>query len=288
MKPFKYMFRAEKLILMISCVIVSLTACQTTSVDSRLKTATQISNSAKFVFADVDGKDFVLRVYYRFLNSTKPLRVYIEGDGQAWTSRSRKSDNPTPINPLALRLAAMDNSENVIYVGRPCQFVDIGLNPKCRSDYWTSHRFAPEVINSVMNVIDAAQKVSKTHDIELFGFSGGAAVAVLVASNRKDVSSIRTIAGNLDHVLLNRKKKVSQLTGSLNPVDVAVKVSGIPQIHFFGSNDDVIGESIANSYRDSSGRKDCIVIERVRGASHLSGWVENWQELLKIPMPNCI
>ena len=56
------------------------------------------------------------------------LHVYLEGDGQAFVSQGGyASSDPTPRNPLALRLAIQDNSANaVVYLARPCQYVQAG------------------------------------------------------------------------------------------------------------------------------------------------------------------
>ena len=45
----------------------------------------------------------------RYYSAGSPLlTLYLEGDGRAWASRYRLSSDPTPVNPLALRLAAVD------------------------------------------------------------------------------------------------------------------------------------------------------------------------------------
>ena len=119
------------------------------------------------------------------------------------------------------------------------------------------------------------------------GFSGGGAVAVLVAARRTDVTSIRTVAGNLDHVTLHRRKQVSPLSGSLNAADVAAQVSTIPQIHFVGAEDDIIGAYVAESYRSRAAASNCIAIQTVSGASHGDGWEYMWPRLLAAQLPNC-
>ena len=53
--------------------------------------AAKISARALFRAADLKGGQFVLRVYYRFGRPGAPLQVYLEGDGQAWVSRTRAS-----------------------------------------------------------------------------------------------------------------------------------------------------------------------------------------------------
>ena len=61
------------------------------------------------------------------------VHVYIEGDGYAWATTTDPSDDPTPINPLALRLAAVDDAPNVLYLARPCQFRPAGTRELVRN-----------------------------------------------------------------------------------------------------------------------------------------------------------
>ena len=35
---------------------------------------------------------------------------------------SANSDNPTPVNPMLLKLATMDKRPNIVYIARPCQY----------------------------------------------------------------------------------------------------------------------------------------------------------------------
>jgi len=112
-------------------------------------------------------------------------------------------------------------------------------------------------------------------------------VAVLVAAQRSDVASIRTVAGNLDHVTLHRRKEVSPLTGSLNAADVAAQVSAIPQIHYVGAEDDIIGAYVAESYRRRAGTSNCIAIQIISGASHTGGWDDMWSSLVASPLSGC-
>ena len=101
------------------------------------------------------------------------------------------------------------------------------------------------------------------------------------------MASIRTVAGNLDHVTLHQRKNVSPLTGSLNAADVAAQVSAIPQIHYVGADDDIIGAYVAESYRRRAGASNCIAIQTISGASHTGGWDDIWPNLVDSPLPNC-
>ncbi|MDA0231826.1 MAG: alpha/beta hydrolase [Proteobacteria bacterium] len=270
--------------------IVALAACA--GVEDRRDGAQQLARGAGFSTQILRGDAFELQTFYRAGPSSAAasgpaLRVYIEGDGFAWISRYRISPDPTPRNPVGLKLAAADHTSAVFYIARPCQFIGVGRNPNCTQKYWTSHRFAPEVIASTSAVIDQAKKIAGATVIELVGFSGGGAVAVLVAARRSDVASIRTVAGNLDHVTLHRRKEVPPLTGSLNAVDVAAQVAAIPQIHYVGAEDEIIGAYVAKSYRHRAGTSNCIAIQTISGASHTGGWDEIWPSLVASPLSGC-
>ncbi len=66
-----------------------------------------------------------------------------------------------------------------------------------------------------MNVaIDKLKQKYNSEKLQLIGYSGGGAVVTLVASQRSDVISLVTIAGNLDHQTWTKHHKVSPLTGS--------------------------------------------------------------------------
>ncbi len=157
---------------------------------------------------------------------------------------------------------------------------------KCSKKYWSSHRFAPEVIQSMDEVLNNIKQKDHIQKFNLIGFSGGAAVALLVASRRNDIASIRTVGGNLDHVKVNEIHNVSPMTESLNPRDIAKQINDIPQIHFLGEDDSVITPEVLHSYLQASGKTDCIQTETVEGVSHENGWGKVWPRLLSQPL-NC-
>jgi hypothetical protein len=250
-------------------------------------TVVAISDRAMLHKAELRGEDFILRVYYRFDSPGAPLRIYLEGDGRAWLTKTRASRNPSPKNPVGLYLAAQEHKGNVMYIARPCQYVSFEKNPKCEYPYWTGKRFAPEVIDSVSAVIDIGKKKSGAGKLEIIGFSGGGAVALLVAARRSDVSGIRTVAGNLDHKVWTQHHKVDPLRGSLNAADVAEEIANIPQVHYVGSQDENIGRYVAESFRYKAGRDNCIKIQTVPGANHSKGWVQAWPDLISVAIPDC-
>jgi pimeloyl-ACP methyl ester carboxylesterase len=121
--------------------------------------------------------------------------------------------------------------------------------------------------------------------IDLIGYSGGGAVAALIAARRQDVKSLRTVAGNLDPNGLNEYHEVSPLDErSLDPMAIAAKLAAIPQYHFTGTEDPVVPALIAENFSKRSGKSACIHILPVRGADHVNGWAEAWSRLLALPL----
>lgn len=228
---------------------------------------------------------FWLTTFVRITDKSQPVTIYIEGDGVAWASRTEISRDPTPRNAQGLALAVADPSTNVVYLARPCQYTVRARNPSCGPAYWTGKRFSPEVIASMNQAVGQVAAQVPGQRINLVGYSGGGAVAVLVAARRRDVASIRTVAGNLDHTEINRLADVSQLSGSLNAIDVAAEVAEVPQIHYSGANDRVVPPIIAQRFIQASGSA-CVRSMTVPGADHESGWDGRWRELLSI-MPTC-
>jgi len=244
-------------------------------------------NPVGFRREQIQTDRFLLTAYTKITDNSQPFDIYIEGDGLAWRSRTQPSLNPTPRNPLALALAARDPAANIIYIARPCQFTPMDEDQHCNPSYWTSRRFSEEVIASVNQAVDTLTgAATKNRRLNLIGYSGGGAVAVLVAARRHDVASIRTVAGNLDHDEVNRIHNVTPLYGSLNAIDQAAKVAAIPQLHFIGLKDDIVPPDIAARFRIASGPTRCVKLQTIANATHDSGWTELWPELLKEPM-NC-
>lgn len=263
------------------------TACASHNVDTRRDTARFIATSVGLEPFTVSGGTFQLAGFMRISETGAPASVYIEGDGLAWIDRRTISPNPTPIDPVALRLAAIDTLPNVIYLARPCQYINLNRQRSCSKAYWTNKRFASEVIESYIEALTKIKSSAEVSGFHLVGFSGGGAIAALLASERHDVISLRTIAGNLDHVTLNKSHKVSPLSGSLNPINVARQIAPLAQIHVSGSDDTVVPAWVAASFlKAAGGQTYCRNQYIVSGASHGAGWEEYWVSSGHVP-PLC-
>jgi len=213
----------------------------------------------------------------------QPLTVYIEGDGRAWVSRYEPSRDPTPSDPLAMELASRDPSPNVAYLARPGQYPYSGASG-CAAKYWMSGRFAPEVIEAMDSAVSVLKETAQASSVCLVGYSGGAAVAVLVAARRDDVGSLRTVCGNLDSEEVSRYNKVSPLAGSLDPIDSAGKTGIIPQRHFIASCDNIVPPYVAKRFAARAGDGEHRSVSIVEGTTHYSGWREKWRGLLSEPL----
>ena len=128
----------------------------------------------------------------------KPTPVRIEGDGLAWLSRSQVSADPTPMQPVALELAMRQPGGAAAYLARPCQYVQGPDARNCATAWWTDRRFAPEVVTASSLAIDQLKLRFSAQRLVLVGYSGGGAIAALVAAQRHDVALLVTVAGNLD------------------------------------------------------------------------------------------
>ena len=233
----------------------------------------------------VKTEHFVLTAFARITRADRPLTVYIEGDGLAWISRTEPSADPTPRRATALALAAADPAPNVVYLARPCQFTPMALNPLCAVPYWTSKRFAPEVVASMNEAVSRFAAKVPGQPVHLVGYSGGGAVAVLVAARRADIASIRTVAGNLDTEFINRLHDVSAMPESLNPIDAAPRVAMVPQLHFSGADDTVVPPDVAQRFVRATGGR-CAQANIVPGLDHSGDWAGQWPALLPLA-PAC-
>ncbi|MEI8394793.1 MAG: alpha/beta hydrolase [Rhodospirillaceae bacterium] len=263
---------AAPLLLLLLLLPLLLSACA-----DRREAAFTIAAASGFQRIAFDAPPFTLIGYLR--GGGRELIVYIEGDGLAWLSRNRLSEDPTPRHPTALELATADPSPAVLYLARPCQQVTPAEARGCAPAYWSSHRFAPEVIAATDHAIDEAVRRTGAARVVLIGYSGGGAVAALTAAQRTDVAALATLAAPLDHAAWTARHGVSALTGSLNPIDAAARLAALAQIHFAGAEDTVVPPEIIHSFltREGSLPEPGLVI--LPGVDHYCCWVQRWPEL---------
>ena len=273
----------KNFIWIIFLVSVLLSGCSTThDVASRVKHSQDIAKQNNFQQQLVKGGDFILTTYQRVTDRNQPFVFYIEGDGHL-ADRGVNSDNPTPVNPMLLRLATIDKRPNVVYIARPCQYTPLEMNAKCVNDYWLDKRMNHEVVNSINNIINTINNGQK---FSLVGFSGGGGLTILIASQNSNVKDIITIAGNLDTEKFDKHHNYrGYLTKSLNPINYAKQISHIPQLHLSGADDKRVPTFITELYIKASS-SNCVKYKVFPNITHTKGWDTVWNNILNIPL-NC-
>lgn len=256
--------------------MLSLLAGACTSIPSpasRINNAEEIAHRRGWAGSDIQNSIFNLRTYHPAQVFSAPvLTIYIEGDGFAWLSGAMPSSDPTPLDPLALRLALSQPDGNAAYLGRPCQYTGA---ENCAQKYWTHSRFAPEVIDAMNQAVDQLKKRFSAEKVQLVGYSGGGAIAALIAQRRNDVDYLLTVAGNLDHAQWTSLHRISPLSGSLNPADEAYRLRNLRQLHLVGGDDKNIPPAIAQSFVLKAGLGASVV--KVLGSfDHRCCWAERW------------
>ena len=225
------------------------------------------------------NSDFAIAGYSRPFTSGQDLTVYIEGDGRAWLSKNRLSPDPTPLQPYALRLAVRHPQGNVAYVARPCQYTRT-VSRACHVQYWSSHRYAPEILVVMDQAVDQLKVKSGAGRIRLVGFSGGGTVAALLSFIRDDVTELITISANLDHEYWTNLDGSSPLHGSSNAADIADSISHIPQRHFVGLRDEIVPPKVADSFLSRIHDPKNARIVKLEGFDHNCCWVDHWPAIL--------
>lgn len=200
------------------------------------------------------------------------IRVYLEGDGHAWATATQPSLDPSPRKLLVARLAFSDPMPS-LYLARPCQFVSV---PDCRFELWTDRRFAPEILESLDHALDIIKARHDNRDFELIGYSGGAALALLLAVHRDDIAQVQTLAGNLNPRQWVAFHQLSALSGSLEPLDFRDRLARIPQRHLAGADDRIVPPVLMQRYLDALGEADCLESLVLADVSHANGWQQAW------------
>jgi hypothetical protein len=240
----------------------------------------QNAASAGFTEYWIETLDFNLLSFEKVTDRDVDLTIYIEGDGRAWSSRNRPSIDPTPDNPIGLGLAVSGIEKNKIYLARPCQYsLKIGKGRGCAEALWTSHRYSKQVLKNYQQALDYLKSKHSAQKLALVGYSGGGAIAALIAADRDDIRSLRTVAGNLDSDFWTQWHDVSTLNGSENPLNKVSYLSDIPQIHYAGLEDKVIPMQVSSRFLTASQPSTCVVIWKVNDVGHEQGWLALWPDL---------
>lgn len=204
------------------------------------------------------------------------LTVYIEGDGAEWRNKFEPPRDPTPENPLTLRLALRDPGSLVAYLGRPCQYLDRDALAECPSILWMHARYGEHAVTMMSAALDLLLLAAGAQRIHLVGYSGGGAMAALLAARRTDVACLVTVASPLDTDAWTAAIDVSPLTASLNPLAHAPQLESLAQTHIAAATDMVVPATTLQRFRQALPQARVEVIDTF---DHDCCWVHAWETL---------
>jgi len=258
-------------------LLLLLGGCSAADLDQRYDRAAEIAMAWQPV--TLEGEPFRLAAWLGPRESSPTLILYMEGDGFAFATRTRPSFNPTPRHPLTLQLALREAKGSVAYLARPCQYLDLEEEPACNAKVWTRDRYGNKVIDASDAAVSELKERYGVEQLILVGYSGGGAVAALVAARRTDVVKLVTIAAPLDHAYWTASDNLAPLTGSLNPADEWQALADLPQTHFVGTDDDVVSVDVLEAYRVRFPETSPVRVVPVEGFDHRCCWVDAWPDL---------
>ena len=222
----------------------------------------------------VEGEGFQHRVYRKPGETRQgPVHIYIEHDGLPWRTETEVSADPTPRNPLMLRLMAQDPAPS-IYLGRPCYF-GTAAAPGCTPLMWTHARYSEQVVRSMLAAIRHLLKPDQ--DVVFVGYSGGGALALLLAEQTPHTRAVVTLAGNLDIDGWARYHAYTPLSRSLNPATRPPLAPGIIQRHYLGSADRHVPPAVVKRFTERSRIGEVIEIPQF---DHVCCWADVWPQIL--------
>ncbi|MDY6407704.1 MAG: dienelactone hydrolase family protein [Pseudomonadota bacterium] len=207
----------------------------------------------------MDTKYLSFAVWEKDIQKGEPLRIYIEGDG-----------NPTPKRAIGFELAQNDLNQGVIYISRPCQYVDC---VECKNPaLWQEERFNEEIVDEMKSLIVYLAHKYESPAIDLIGYDGGGTMALLVAT-KIPVRQVVTVGGILDTQSYAREQNIT-LNG-MNPADLTDKLAQVSQVHYVGGRDTKTPQSQAERFAEHMIGAKSVQIKRVSNATHT-----DWQGLV--------
>ena len=217
---------------------------------------------------DILGEEITLAAWTKDIKPLKKLRIYIDGNAKSTGLFAQK---PVVEMPVARFYAQKDTYPHIMYLARPCLFVD---NPKCNSAVWQEGQFQEEIIDEMKAAIERTLKKYHIKEIELIGYDGGATMALLLSTRLKGVDvKVITIAGILDveqYALLN---DVDLSDYSENPAKELFSLSQIYQVHFIGAKDKTVPIEFVKLFRKNMPDPRHFEVNVVQSATH-DNWIE--------------
>jgi predicted esterase len=211
------------------------------------------------------------------------LHVYLGGDGTPWISKTFIASDPTPRNPVGLRLMAIDDYPS-IYLGRPC-YHGRSYSADCDSILWTSARYSEQVIASMASVLRKILNQGAYQDVVLIGFSGGGTLAMHLAARFPQTKKVVTLAGNLDTDAWVKLHHYGALSGSLNPRLSPPLPAKIQQYHLAGGQDTNIPPVLIEGVVRQQHNAQLLIFDEF---SHGCCWQTIWGQMLACLHQTCV
>lgn len=191
----------------------------------------------------------------------EPLRIYFEGDG-----------DPNPTHKVAFDLAKADSTSNVVYVARPCQWVDDKIC-KQKPEIYKEARFHTEIMQEMQELTEYLIRKHKAPSVDLIGYDGGAVVALTMAP-RVPTNRVITIAGITDVNAYNVYHDLPEMDDedTENPAQNLAALAPIPQIHYVGKEDNVTPRRLVERFVARMRNPKSAVVKTVPGVNHT-----NWE-----------
>lgn len=225
--------------------------------------------------ADMLGTDF-RHMVFRQPGSGGKLHIYLDGDGIPWIDGRTPSADPTPENPLVLRLMALDTADSV-YIGRPCYF-GMGGDPGCGPQSWTSARYSSKVTSSMVSVANKIIAEGDYSEVVLIGYSGGGVIALLMSEQMEGLAGILTVAANIDTAAWTEYHGYLPLTGSQNPaLRKSDSRADVLHVQVIGGRDEEVPAIVSERYR---AQKKGVEVWEYRDYDHVCCWVSEWPRVL--------
>ena len=269
MKPSRYFVP-----LIAGLVIAALTGCATPS-----QRFDQRASKLGFSRHTVAGTEFQHVIYSGSVPGPAPLlHVYLEGDASPRMAHRYSPADPTPHRPRMLELMALDPALSVL-LGRPCQH---GLDPGCDPELWTVGRYGERVVSSLVAALQRQRQALGAEGVVLIGYSGGGALAMLIAERVPQTRAVITLAGNLDTDLWAKHHGYFSLSHSINPADRPPLDPSIVQIHLLADQDEKVPPALTGGRHHAAARSGHSPLRRLRsrlllgvGMARCAGGISN-------------
>ncbi len=230
-----------------------------------------------FAKSIVTGTDFKHVIYSNNSPFDDVVHVYVGGDGTPWLNNRYVSVDPTPRDPVSLRLMETDTKPS-IYLGRPC-YNGLFDQKACTPWFWTHGRYSEQVIDSMGVALRTVRASYPKHRLWIIGYSGGGTLAVLLAERfTDDTDVVITVAGNLDIEQWTQLHGYTPLTGSLNPISRPPLPVQVRQLHLIGGRDRNVIEETTRAYVAKFPAAEMVIYSDF---DHSCCWADAWSEILE-------